>query len=234
VFQEKKRELAVKRYILAIVIVTMIPSVILTVNIIKTTIYENEAHHYIDKSFAYPGTQIISRTVSYKDKCIELMLIGNEVPEESLALSKQQMNEYRSLKGSRLTIVQGGGERVSLDAIRSSVMEDFYKKSEQQLLSSQATIDTLKNQLASYTRYQRLSKELLEELVILYPSVKELSLSYGVHVSTKSAGQQAAQADTLTLAVLRFDSIPAPEDLETIQRWIKTRLGTQALRLITE
>ena len=161
------------------------------------------------------------------------MLIGSEVPEESLALSKQQMNEY-SLKGSRLTIVQGGGERVSLDAIRSSVMEDFYKKSEQQLLSSQATIDTLKNQLASYTRYQRLSKELLEELVILYPSVKELSLSYGVHVSTKSAGQQAAQADTLTLAVLRFDSIPAPEDLETIQRWIKTRLGTQALRLITE
>ncbi len=162
------------------------------------------------------------------------MLIGNEVPEESLAISKQQMEDYRSLKGSRLTVVQGGGERVSLDAIRSSVMEDFYKKSEQQLLSSQATIDTLKSQLASYTRYERLSNELLEELVVLYPSVKELSLSHGAHVTTKSSGQQNTKVDTLTIAVIRFDSIPAPRDLETIQRWIKTRLGTQSLRLITE
>ncbi|HHV40261.1 MAG TPA: DUF389 domain-containing protein [Bacteroidales bacterium] len=234
VFQEKKRELAVKRYILAIVIVTMVPSVILTINIIKSTLYESDAHLYIDKSFAYPGTQIISRTVCYEDKTIELMLIGNEVPEESLAISKQQMEEYRSLKGSRLTVVQGGGERVSLDAIRSSVMEDFYKKSEQQLLSSQATIDTLKSQLASYTRYERLSNELLQELVVLYPSVRELSLSHGVHLTAKPIDQKAKKADTLTLAVIRFDSIPAPQDLETIQRWIKTRLGTQSLRLITE
>ncbi|NLA15531.1 MAG: TIGR00341 family protein [Bacteroidales bacterium] len=231
VFQEKRRELAVKRYILAIVIVTMVPSLILTINIISTTFYESDANHYIDKAFSYPGTQIISRTISYKDKCIDIMLIGNEVPEESLSLSKKQMEEYRRLQGSRLTIVQGGGERLNLDAIRSSVMEDFYKKSEQQLLDRQAAIDTLQDKLASYKRYEWLSNELMQELVVLYPAAKELSISHAVNVT---AGSTGGTADTLTIAVIKFDSIPAAKDLAIIKEWMKTRTNTQKLRLITE
>ncbi|HKM31889.1 MAG: TIGR00341 family protein [Bacteroidales bacterium] len=235
VFQEKRREQAVKRYILAIVIVTMVPSLILTIDIVRTTLYESDANHYIEQAFSFPETQIISRTISYKEKSIDLMLIGNEVPEESLSLSKKQMDEYRRLHGSRLTVVQGGGEKVTLDAIRSSVLEDFYKKGEQQLLARQATIDTLQNTLESYKRYERLSSELIEELVVLYPMARELSISHAVNVTAGVAGTTpGSAADTLTIAVIRFDSIPSAKDLGTIKEWIKTRINTQNLRLITE
>jgi hypothetical protein len=132
-------------------------------------------------------------------------------------------------------VVQGGGEKVTLDAIRSSVLEDFYKKGEQQLLARQATIDTLQNTLESYKRYERLSSELIEELVVLYPMARELSISHAVNVTAGVAGTTpGSAADTLTIAVIRFDSIPSAKDLGTIKEWIKTRINTQNLRLITE
>ncbi|MDD2290464.1 MAG: TIGR00341 family protein [Bacteroidales bacterium] len=229
VFREKKREQAVKRYILIIVTATMVPSLILTINIVNATLYESDANHYIEESFSYPGAQIITRSISFENRTIDLMLIGNEIPEESLSLSRNQMNQHKRLRGTTLTVVQGGGDRINLDAIRSSVLEDFYKRSEEKIAIQQATIDTLNHELESYRRYGQLSNELIKELTVLYPSARELSLSNAVNVSAGTS-----PADTLTIAVIKFDSIPGAKQMETIAEWLKTRINTKKLRLITE
>jgi hypothetical protein len=114
VFREKKRERTVKRSILAIVIITMIPALMLTIDIVRSSLYENEANQYIDKAFVFPDSQIISRNISYKNKTIDIMLIGREVPEDALSVARSQMNRFQRLENSRLTwfreVRNGGSE----------------------------------------------------------------------------------------------------------------------------
>ncbi|MFA6339647.1 MAG: TIGR00341 family protein [Bacteroidales bacterium] len=229
VFQEQKRERTVKRSILAIVVVTMIPAIILTVDIVRGTIYESEAGQYIEKAFSFPNSQIISRNISYKSRSIDLMIIGQEVTEASLSLARNQMSQYKQLRNTRLTVVQGSSERVDLDAIRSSVMEDFYKRSEERIQAQQTVINDLRNNLEAYRQYEKLSTELISEMVVLYPSARELSLSYAINVAARHS-----RVDTLTIAVVKFDSIPSGEHLLVMQEWLKTRINTRNLRLIAE
>jgi len=229
VFREKKREQAVKQSILAIVVITMIPALWLTIDIVRSSIYENEANQYIDNSFLFPDTQIISRNISYENKTIDLMLIGREVPEDALSVARSQMNGFRRLEDTRLTVVQGGKERVDLDAIRSSILEDFYQKSEERIRAQQEIIDTLSVNLDQYRYYEALSSELIGELTVLYPSARELSISQAINVTMDNQAK-----DTLTIAVVKFDSIPPAEQLHVMSEWLKTRIDTQKLRLIAE
>lgn len=229
VFQEKKREQTVKQSILAIGIVTMIPAVILTINIVRATIYESEANQFIEKTFSFPDSQIISKKISFENKTIDLMLIGQEIPEASLAVARNQMNQFKVLEGTQLTVVQGGGEKVNLDAIRSSVMEDFYKRSEERLHAQQAVIDTLRNNLEEYRLYELLGGELIKELSVLCPAALELSISQALNIAV-----DLSRSDTLTIAVIKFDSIPPQEELQVLQEWLKTRVNAKHLKLIAE
>lgn len=229
VFREKKREQAVKQSILAIVVITTIPALWLTIDIVRSSIYENEANQYIDNSFLFPDTQIISRNISYENKTIDLMLIGREVPEDALSVARSQMNGFRMLEDTRLTVVQGGKERVDLDAIRSSILEDFYQKSEERIRAQQEIIDSLSVNLDQFRYYEALSSELIGELSVLYPSARELSISQAINVTMDNQVK-----DTLTIAVVKFDSIPPAEQLHVMSEWLKTRIDTQKMRLIAE
>lgn len=157
------------------------------------------------------------------------MLIGREVPEDALSVARSQMNGFRRLEDTRLTVVQGGKERVDLDAIRSSILEDFYQKSEERIRAQQEIIDTLSVNLDQYRYYEALSSELIGELTVLYPSARELSISQAINVTMDNQAK-----DTLTIAVVKFDSIPPAEQLHVMSEWLKTRIDTQKLRLIAE
>lgn len=126
-------------------------------------------------------------------------------------------------------MVQGGKERVDLDAIRSSILEDFYQKSEERIRAQQEIIDTLSVNLDQYRYYEALSSELIGELTVLYPSARELSISQAINVTMDNQAK-----DTLTIAVVKFDSIPPAEQLHVMSEWLKTRIDTQKLRLIAE
>ena len=157
------------------------------------------------------------------------MLIGREVPEDALSVARSQMNRFQRLENSRLTVIQGGNERVDLDAIRSSVLEDFYQKSEERIRAQQQIIDTLSTSLDQYRYFEALSSELIGELTILYPMARELSISQAINVTMDNL-----EKDTLTIAVVKFDSIPPAEQLHVMSDWLKTRIDTKKLRLIAE
>lgn len=62
---------------------------------------------------------------------IRVVLIGQEVPEASIAIARSKMKDYK-LDNTKLIVLQGmNNEAVDISSIRAMVMEDFYKNSEQ-------------------------------------------------------------------------------------------------------
>lgn len=62
-------------------------------------------------------------------------------------------------------------EAVDVSSIRAMVMEDFYKNSEQRLQQQAVKISQLETTLEQYRTYDAMSRTLVPELKVLYPSI---------------------------------------------------------------
>ena len=69
----------VRRYILAVVIVTMVPAVFMTVVIIRKSFFENNVRKFVKNELVFKGTQIISSDINKKNKVLSVVAVGKEI-----------------------------------------------------------------------------------------------------------------------------------------------------------
>ena len=228
-FVDKKREKTVRKYIILIVVLTMCPAVYLTFGIIKSTFYETAANHFINTELNFENTQVLDKKISYEHREIRVVLIGPEVPEASIALARSKMKQYK-LEETKLVVLQGmNNDAKDISSIRAMVMEDFYKNSEQRLQEQQKKISSLEKNLEKYKSYDEMSRTIIPELKVLYPSVTTVSISHTLETTVDSL-----KTDTIALAVLKFTRHPSESEKRKITEWLQARVGAKKLRLITE
>lgn len=228
-FVDKAREKTVRKSIIFIVIVTMCPAVYLTYGIIKSTFYEAAANRFVNEQLVFENTQVLDKKINYEKKEIRVVLMGTEVPDASISIARSKMKDYK-LDESKLIVLQGmNNEALDVSSIRAMVMEDFYENSERRLQEQRDRITQLEKTLEQYKEYDALSRTLAPELKVLYPSIHTLSIARSLEVRVDSL-----KADTVTLAVMKFAKQPTEAEKTKISEWLKARVGTKKLRLITK
>lgn len=230
-FVDKNREKKVRKYIVLIAVLTMCPALYLTVGIIQNTFFEGSANRFVNEQLCFENTQVLDKKIlcDGKNREIRIVLIGQEVPEASIALARGKMKDYK-LDNAKLVVLQGmNNEAVDISSIRAMVMEDFYKNSEQRLVEQQQRLETLEQSLERYRNFDELGRKIIPELRVLYPSVKSVSISHALEQAVDSV-----RADTVTLAVLKFGKQPKADEKQKLAEWLKARTGAKELRLITE
>lgn len=230
-FVDKNREKKVRQYIVLIVILTMCPAIYLTMSIIKSTFFEASANKFITEQLSFENTQVLNKKIYQEGDSAEIrvVLIGSEVPDASIAIARSKMKDYK-LGNAKLVVLQGmNNGNVDISSIRSMVMEDFYKNSEQRLQDQSVKMAALEKDIQKYKSYDEISRKIIPELKVLYPSVKMLSISHALETRVDSM-----KTDTITLAVLEFTQQPGSAEKEKIAAWLKARVGAKKFKLITE
>lgn len=230
-FVDKTREKKVRQYIVLIVILTMCPAIYLTIGIIKSTFFEASANRFITEQLGFENTQVVDKKILQEGDSAEIrvVLIGPEVPDASIAIARSKMKDYK-LENTKLIVLQGmNNENLDISSIRSMVMEDFYKNSELRLQEQLVKIASLEKDVQKYKSYDEMSRKIIPELKVLYPSVKTLSISYALETQVDTV-----KTDTIALAVLKFAQQPSNTEKEKITAWLKARVGAKKLKLITE
>ena len=228
-FVDKQREQMVRRYIIALVLATMCPAFYLTYGIVKTTFYEASANSFIAKEFDFEHTQVISRKISYDEKEIRVVLVGNELTQPELDKVHNSLKHYK-LEDTQLTIVQGmNSDNLDMGMLKAQVMEDFYKDSEERLQEQQEEIQRLRKELKNYTTYHQLNKQIVPELKVLYPQVESVSLSQMEVLAVDSM-----QKDTLIMVLMGLKEEMNAVQMQQMQEWLKTRTGAKKMKLVVE
>ena len=230
-FVDKNREKKVRKYIVLIAVLTMCPAAYLTVGIIQDTFFEGAANRFINEQLSFENTQVVDKKIHHdgKGREIRVVLIGQEVPEASIAIARDKMKDYK-LDDTKLIVLQGmNNAAVDISSIRAMVMEDFYKNSEERLVQQKHRIASLEQSLERYKAFDELGRTIVPELKVLYPTVKSVSISHAIELAVDSA-----RADTVTLAVLKFGKQPDTREKGKIAEWLKARTKAKQLRLIAE
>ena len=231
VFLDKQREKIVTRYVGLIVFFTIVPSLFLSYNLIRSSYFENRVQTFIAEELNFPDTQILSKRVTdtSEEKAVEVVLIGQTVPDASIANARAKMPKY-GLKDVRLVVRQGfGQEATDINELKSLLMRDLYKNSEEVLREQTIQLDSLRRRVNAYQSSERLTAELLPEMRVLFPSVVEASCS-----NTYILRTDTARADTVLLVYLRSETPLREEERAKIKRWLSARVEMENIKLLIE
>jgi hypothetical protein len=228
-FADGARNRYVSRYITILILITAGPAIYLTYSMVKQTMYETSAKAFIDEELAFPDALILDRKIDYDNKEIAVTLMGAKVADGLVDMAKQRIAKYRHLENTSLTVVQSDNNSAeNVNALKSLVMEDFYKNSEEKLKVQRERIMALEGKLQHYENMEQMSEQVAKELQIIYPQMQSLALSRTVRIHTDTVAR-----DTVVVAVIHTASIPTDsETVERIDHWMKARTDAKNLELV--
>ena len=233
-YVDKEREKKVRKYIVWVVVLTMIPAVFLTYGILNDTIYEGSVNRFVNEQLSFDNAQVVDKKVEKRDgtKELRVVLVGKEVADSTIIMAQRRMADY-NLGDTKLVVLQGvsGQQAATMDitSVRAQVLEDFYKNGEVKLQQQAVLIDSIQGLLNGYLTYDELARTLMPEMKVLYPQVSRFSLSKTLEMSIDSA-----RVDTVTFAIIHLNKRIDDREKSKMVEWLKARTNSKELRLLLE
>ena len=217
----------VRRYILAVVIVTMVPAVFMTVVIIRKSFFENNVRKFVKNELVFKGTQIISTDINKKNKVLSVVAVGKEIENKERDNAQIKMANY-GLDGYTITIYQGT-QSDSVLRLNNKLTDiaSSNKANTQTMLEQSARIRQLETQLYSYTRYGQSVNDINSEMKVLFPSYYGLGLSRAAEASADSGAVKE-----YVLAVVKVRGRQINAETNRLQRWLGERLKADSIKVV--
>ena len=216
----------VRKYIFAIVVITMIPATYMTTQIIRESIQDNNTQQFVKNELTLKGTQIISYKRNDESKTIRIVAVGENIGEDAVEQAQKKLKKY-SLEDYKLVIIQGS------QAYNTLQQEDLSDKSlsetKEQLIVQSEQLKSLENKLKLYTGYEALSKEVSKEIKAICPQVNTISLS-----SVSEERTDTLATKHYVLALIGYKKSLSIGEQQQLQRWLKTRSKADSLHLVLQ
>ena len=226
-FVEAARLKKVRMYIMLITVATLLPATYMTVQIIKDSIRDNNTNSFVKNELSVKGTQILSQSRDDAKQVIKIVSIGKLISKDVIARAQKQLPMY-SLGGYRLHVIQGyESDSLLLTDPSMGVSAQSANTTKKQLIEQVAQTQTLQNDLAKYTRYEKLSGQISAELKAISPQVRSIILAPVQETSTDSI-----HAKRYVIAVLSYNGRMSQAEYVRLQQWLKARSEADSLRLL--
>ena len=221
-FVDKQREKRVKRTIMGIAIITIIPSVFITLGMVKEAMFNNRCKRFCTNVVKVEGAHIISHTFDYKNRSMRVVLLGEEADSAAINMMKERMADY-GLEETTLEIVQGTSNMKAEDLSGRLHLEEKQTLALQnQVMEYEKTIRQQRAELDAYAGAESHAKVLLPELRTLYPTIESVSTGRGV-VCFKT-DSVLADSTALIVSIRSKKRLPAAEQSK-VEAWLRQRLS---------
>lgn len=231
IFLDKEREKRVTRYVGIIVIFTLVPSLFLSYRLVTTTYFNQQVLNYINTELAFPNTQILSKTITNTSdkKEIKVVLIGDNVSDSTIESARNRLSNY-GLKDVSLVVQQGFSEQeTDINKLKSLLMQDLYKNSEQVLRTQAMQIDSLQRELKSYHDDRLLAEQIKPEVKVLFPFVREISCTHTCLIPVDSDTQKP-----IMLIYVKSSEKISAENKRKLTEWLSARTQVKTIKLLIE
>lgn len=228
-YVDANRQRFVQRSITLFSVIMIVPSVFLSIDVIRETSFNNQAIKYINdiqESTMFENIQVLSSSREYqrKERTITMSLIGRELKQKEINYLKEQLLKY-GLKKTNLIVKQTGS---ILDVnVQADFLENLLNKKEEQLVQKDSVIKLLETQLDIKTAFDSDKLQIAKEMAVQYPCIQTFSIERMVYVNTENLTQ-----DTILTLFVNWNYEPDNVQRQQLTNWLKVRLGVDRLKII--
>ena len=222
-----------RRYLMAIVVLTLIPAAWITIGIVQESVMRTRVLRYVKEQFNIAGTQIVSHTLDDDTHILSVVAVGREIPNADIAMAESRMPDY-NLDGYRLDVIQGSqSDSLLMLGHRIDALVSQQGDASRQIVEQSHTIRDLEEELGKYTRYAELAPDVLAEVRTIMPDVEAVCLA---PASGTSAGRTESNPYVVAIVdVAESRTKPATHATSpttALGQFLKTRLHVDSLRLV--
>ena len=227
-FVDKARLAVVNRYIAVIVVVTMLPAVYMTTQIIRQSVFENHVKQFVKQELNHPGTRILSEQADRETKTLDVVALGAALPNEMIEAARQRLADYQ-LADYQLNVIQGAqSDSLLLARNNAGTQQSLSGQDQQHLVLQTERVAQLERETADYRRIDALAREIAGEVKAVCPKVESIGLS---KITETPVDSGAVRSYVLAVANSRTP-LPAT-DRDRLAQWLKVRTQADSLRLVT-
>lgn len=225
-FVDSTRLTKVHRYIIGIVVLTMIPAAYMTFHIIRQSVLNNNTRKFVKNELTFKGTQVISQHRDEKTMTLNIVAVGRTIPRKAIGKAQGTMEDYK-LSDYRLNIIQGSQSDSILLSQALTTAASSSETNNRKLIEQSEQIRQLQAQLSKYQRYESLGKDISREIQAVYPTVTSISLSRITEAKTDTTA-----TPQYVIAVIGTRRGLANADRKRLHDWLKIRTKSDSLRLL--
>ena len=229
---DSSREKRVRRYILIVVTITIIPSIIMAYNIVTRSIVEKKIQQFVNNELTFDNAQLISKNFKkVGDKnVLEVFLLGEIIPNDVISRIQKKLKNY-GLNDMELKVKQGVGDNINQDisSLRVGVIEDLYRKNEEIIKNKDKKISLLENEVNRLKSESFPVQDISNEIKALNKNLVEFTISKNIYTDFSKQ-----KTDTLAFAYAKFKKRPTASELKSLKEWLSARTKKDNIKLITQ
>lgn len=217
----------VRRIVYTAALLTMLPSVWLTYRMFTENNFRMDVSRFVAHECRFPDTQVLSATPYISDgkRHLDITLIGRVLPADSLRMVLSSHLALFGLQGTELRIIQGDANS-AMNSDNSSV-RDIYQLTQATITRQQQTIDSLRSLTETLNRRQNAADEIMPEIRVLFPTVKELAVTGSLVVATDST-----HSDTTTVVIVTTAKPLPQETVKRMTQYLEARLMISPVTIV--
>ena len=232
-FVDPNKHRRVKRSIAIFSLLTIIPSFIIAINVVKETSFNSSSIKYIndlERSPLFEDIQIVSHKREYhrKDKKLFLTVVGTELSQRQVDELQMRLLDY-GLKDTKLVIKQAGGGVLDVGT-QAAMLQRFIEQKDASIAHKDSLIAQLQESLSMEREQKTItSEQIANELSALYPEIESLSLANAMQMNLKTK-----KTDTLPLITIDWVEKPDARTEAQVERWLLKRLNVQRISIVNK
>ena len=228
VYQQTARNKHIKTFVTVVVFATIGVSCFLTYEMIRKNIFLADAQTFIEQDMVFPNTQVLSHKeyVSGGKRYIDVTLIGEYLPKDSLQLAMMMKLDSIGLGGTILNIKQGFSFGESQDLQQNKNSNEFFALMQQEISTKQSVIDSLKNIIGAQKEMSLKTLDIIPELKVIFPNVKDVAFS---NIISPRAGDMAT--DTIHMVFVNVPRGLSKSEHNKLAKYLELRLDEDSIHV---
>lgn len=223
-FANQKTEKRVKATLLALALITSVPSGYLALDLVRQEVFRSKAQEFVDREFTFDKSQLVDTKIDPDKRVIDLSILGEPISPEALHHIEAKL-ATANLEGTKVVLHQAGENRIDLTALKSSLLSDLLRESQDAVKRRDTQVQNLKAELAARDAILGQANGISKELRQLYPEVTRVLLADGVSVTSEESKEKVVYITITTRIAMSKEIHQRTED------WLKVRLNLNSIVL---
>ena len=224
-FTDEQTARRTRSLITFVVVLVTVPSIWSAFIMIRNNNFSTNAQNFVSENRMYARSYIYDYKIENgRNRNITLYLSGEALSEEEKLQLIELAGSY-GIKGNELKIKDNA--LASEDSESKKLVEGIYERFDRQLQSKEDEILALQATLDSLNGHRIPYEQITAETIAQYPAVTGLHLSRGATVTADST-----RTDGVLAIAYCSSSLPV-SDRARLENWLRVRLGSPALTLMT-
>ncbi|MFC5547596.1 TIGR00341 family protein [Massilia aerilata] len=226
-FVDRAKERRVKRALLAIVLLTGLPSIFLAARLVDNEVFSSHAREFVRREFRMEQVHVLETRVAPGTRDIEVTLIGAPLHPAAIQAIAARL-PASGLKNARLLVHQAQVEdhkEIDVGSLKADILAEIVRNNQQALQDKDAALAALREQVAAQQDWLKQASTITREFEAQYPPCGNVLFGKAV-----PPGADNMAAVPLLSADCR--RVPRAAELKRINEWLKVRTGSADVRLV--